>query len=659
MSSPLAPFKNALASGAVAALGLEPELASTLERQIRVPEAEHGDLALPCFELAKRAQQNPPNAARQVASALQGRPPFSRVEAAGPYVNVTIDAGALAKAIVPLARSAAYGSGDAGAGKTVVIDFSSPNIAKPLAFHHIRSTVIGAAIGRLHEKLGWKVVGINYLGDWGKQFGLLATGFSRYGDPALRADAKHLVEVYVKANREADVEGKKSAIAAPDEARKLAAEVSAARAGLAAAGADPKAQKAAEKKLKTLEKRLRTLRRIDEQADPLEALDAWYAELEAARATAEAELPAAEARDREARLFFKRLEDGDPAATAEWREFRDASIAEFERIYARMGIEFQSIEGESFYRGEALDAAVQRVAEKPGVKESDGALVVDLPYKEGEPPVLLKTRDGTTLYVARDIAAAMDRHRRFEFERSLYVVAYDQSLHFSQLIRTLGAMGFDWASNMAHVPFGRVHGMSTRRGSVVFLDEVLDEAVAKAKERCEASDRIDRSLLDQTIEAIGVGAVIFGDLKNLRMSDYTFKLDDVVNFEGFTGPYVQYTHARACSILRKAGGAPAEAELGLLTLDEERAVLLALARIPDAIAEACDQYEPSILTRAVLDLSQAIASYYTAGNKERDKRVLVEDRPEVRAARLALIDGVRSALAVGLGLLGLRAPEAM
>ncbi|MFO0722327.1 MAG: arginine--tRNA ligase [Myxococcota bacterium] len=657
METPLGTFKKALARSAADALGLGQDVVDLLERQIRQPEPDRGDLALPCFELAKRTQQTPPSAALQLQKALTGSPAYAKVEAAGPYLNVFLTTQALAEAVVPFARSEAVLRGDQGAGKTVVIDFSSPNIAKPLAFHHIRSTVIGAAIARLHQACGWKVVGINYLGDWGKQFGLLATGFQRYGDPKRRADAKHLVEVYVKANAEADVEGKKAKIGAPEAARKLIAQVEAATAE-AASAADPKAKAAAEKKQKSLEKKLRAERGQEESADPRAGLEAWLTELETAKTKAEAELPGAEARDQEARLFFKKLEDKDPAALAEWKEFREASIAEFKRVYARMGIEFTSYEGESFY-SDVLEQTVARVTEKPGTKVSDGALIADLEYKSGEPPVLLKTRDGTTLYVTRDIAAAMDRYQRFHFDRSLYVVAADQAFHFSQLFRTLGAMGLEWASKAAHVPFGRVHGMSTRRGAVIFLDEVLDEAVQKARVICEASEKIDREALDRTVEAIGVGSVVFGDLKNLRSSDYTFRWEDAVNFDGLTGPYVQFTHARASSILRRGGGVKEGAKLSLLTLPEERAVMMALARVRESVEEACEAYEPSILTRAILDLSQAVSSYFTAGNKEREKRILLEDQPELSAARLLLVDAVKNVLAKGLAILGVVAPEAM
>jgi arginyl-tRNA synthetase len=647
MPSPLSPFRSALAQSAALALGLSPDELTGLESQLRVPESGRGDLALPCFDLARRIKGAPPEIARKVAEALAKDARWEKVEAVGPYVNVTFAVSPLAQAVVPAARAPGFGTDGAGAGKTVVIDFSSPNIAKPLAFHHIRSTVIGAAVGRLHAARGWRVVGINYLGDWGKQFGLLATGFKRFGEPKHRADAKHLVEVYVRANKEADVEGLRAQTRAPDELRAAAKELVAAREELANAP-DAKAKKKLEGRVKGLEKKV-----------PAEAtaFDAQLAELEAKARAAAVALPEAEARDREARLYLKRMEEGDAEVLAEWQEFRETSVQDFLRIYERMGVEFFDLEGESRYT-KVLEATVARVGEKPGVKESDGALIVDMPYEPGEPPVLLKTKDGTTLYMTRDVAAALDRHERFAFERSLYVIAQDQALHVAQLKKTIRAMGFDWADKMTHVAFGRVHGMSTRRGNVVFLDEVLDEAVHKAREICEKSDALDAARMNETVEAIGVGAVVFGDLKNLRASDYTFKMEEVINFDGLTGPYVQYTHARLASIVRKAGGVPEEADIARLVLPEERAVMLALARFPEAVAEATDAFEPSILTRWLLELAQATSGYLTSGNQERTKRVIVEDAA-LRGARLHLVDAVRAALAMSLELLGLRAPDAM
>ncbi len=656
MASPLATFRRDFAKAVAESQGLSAE---SVESMLQKPREEgRGDLALPCFALAKQVgEKNPAVVAQRVAAALASDPRWERVEAVKEFVNVTFATSAIAAAIVPAARRAGYGGSARDAGKTVVIDFSSPNIAKPLAFHHVRSTVIGAAIGRIHRALGWEVRGINYLGDWGKQFGLLASGFLRHGDPKKRGDARHLVEVYVEANREADVGGLKEKIAAPGEARKLIGELEKARAAIGET-ADPKEKKTREKNAARFEKRLREMRGGD--GDPLTDVTTWLGELEVKKVEAEARLPSAEEKDREARLFFKRMEDKDPESVRIWKEFRETSIADFQKIYARMGIQFESIEGESVYQ-DVLEQAIQKVREKPGTKISDGAEIVDLPQKDNEPPILLKTRDGTTLYVTRDIAAAMHRYERFHFARSLYVVAADQSLHFRQLFRTLDAMGFDWAARCQHIPFGRVHGMSTRRGAVIFLDDVLEDAVAKAREICEKSDKIDKTQADfeQTVEAVGVGAIVFRDLKALRTTDYTFSWDEVLDFSGESGPYVQYSHARCCSILKKGGGVPEMADLSLLTMDEERPILAALAAYPEIVEKACDEVEPSHVTRAILELAKTTASYLTAGNRDRSKRVLVEDNDALKAARLHLIDAIRNTLAHGLGLLGVRAPEAM
>lgn len=656
MTSPLAAFRHAFAKAVVESQGLSADLLPKIAEALEKPrEGGRGDLALPCFTIKEDlGEKNPVQAAVRVAEGLADDPRW-QVEAVKAFVNVTLATAEVAEAVIPRARERTYGTSTEGLGKKVVIDFSSPNIAKPLAFHHIRSTVIGAAIGRLHRARGWDVRGINYLGDWGKQFGLLATGFQRHGDPKRRGDAKHLVEVYVKSNQEADVAGVKAQIAAPAEARTLVTDLQKARDELGAVSGD-KEKKKLEKSAKRLEKKLREKRGLND-GDPLDGAAAWIDTLEAKKKEAEARLSEVEQRDREARDFLRRMEQKDEAALNEWREFRDTSVADFERIYARMGVDFTAMEGESFYQ-DVLEDTVEKVKKKPGTRMSEGAEVVDIPQENEEPPVILKTRDGTTLYVTRDIAAAMDRFERFEFARSLYVVAADQSLHFKQLFRTLSAMGFDWADRCQHVPFGRIHGMSTRRGRLVFLDEVLEESVAKAREKCEASEKIDKTHLDETAEAIGVGAVVFRDLKAQRMTDYNFDWEDVLNFSGESGPNVQFSHARACSIIRKAGGVPPEADLSLLTLEEEKRVLTALADYPEAVARACDKFEPSLVTQAILDLAKVTASYLTAGNREREKRVLVDDQA-LRAARLHLVDAVRNTLANGLGLLGVKAPEAM
>ncbi len=308
-----------------------------------------------------------------------------------------------------------------------------------------------------------------------------------------------------------------------------------------------------------------------------------------------------------------------------------------------------------------MDAIIDEIAKKPGVKESEGALIVDMPYAENEPPVLLKKKDGSTLYATRDLAAAHDRFERFHFDLSLYVVATDQALHFRQVFRTLKEMGREWASRVVHVNFGRVGGMSTRRGNIVLLTDVLTEAKNRALEKVEenrAAGRIQTDDPDKLADQVGLGAIVFGDLKNKRTTDYTFDWDDVLNFEGHTGPYLQYAHARACNILRRGGGAPEKYEASLLTLPEEGALVRHISRLPVVVQEAVAQNEPSLVARYLLDLSAAFSRWYTLGNQERDKRV-VEDNEALRNARLALTDSVRLTLKSGLGLLGVPTPENM
>jgi arginyl-tRNA synthetase len=296
------------------------------------------------------------------------------------------------------------------------------------------------------------------------------------------------------------------------------------------------------------------------------------------------------------------------------------------------------------------------------VTESEGALIVAMTFGEGEPPLLLKKSDGATLYPTRDLAAAMDRYERFHFDRSLYVVAADQSLHFRQLFKVLDRMGRPWAKDLIHVAFGRVHGMSTRRGNLKLLTDVLDEAHERALARVLDNIKAGKIETDDPAslaEAIGVGAVIFADLKNRRLTDYSFNWDDILSFEGHTGPYIQYTHARACKLLSAVGGAPAEYEAALLTLPEELALIRELARLPEEIAAATAENEPSVVARWLLDAASAFNRWYSLGNQDRAKRVLVAENEPLRRARVALVDASRAALASGLHLLGIRSPERM
>ncbi len=562
---------HAFASGVAEALALPLDQVLPL---VKPAEAAHGDLSFPTFGLAKTLRKAPPAIAAELAAKLHL--PGMSVGAAGPYVNARFLSTPFASSVLGEVRSSneRYGGSTEGAGKTVVIDYSSPNIAKPIGFHHIRTTVLGHALANLHRHLGWRVEGINYLGDWGKQFGLVAAGFEVFGDLARRQDMAHLVDVYVKANARAET-------------------------------------------------------------DP--------------------------AFDEKARAFFRRMEQGDQDALRLWTEFREASLVGFRPLYARLGIQFEHTEGESRYEGR-MDQVIEEIARTVGVRESDGALVVDLPYAENEPPILLKKSDGSTLYATRDLAAAQDRWERFHFDRSLYVVARDQALHFVQVFRVLKAMGKPWADRCLHVAFGRIAGMSTRKGEVVLLSDVLDEARDRALEKVrenQAAGRIHTDDVDALAEEVGLGAVLFGDLKNRRNSDYTFDWDEVLSFEGHTGPYLQYAHARACSLLARGGGVPAEFDTSLLSLPEEEALVRAVALFPRAVRAAVEAYEPSFVASHLLEVAAAFSRWYTLGNQDRTKRVLSEEDPAARAARLALTDGVRITLSVGLALLGIPTPEKM
>ena len=564
-------YRNAFAAAIAAALGSPP---SEIEPQLKTADPAHGDLSFPTFPLAKAQKKAPPQIAAALAAQISV--PGLSVAAVGPYLNARFEPLPFSREVIDEARTAgaSFGSSTRGAGKTVVIDYSSPNIAKPIGFHHIRTTLLGHAIANLYRAQGFRVEGINYLGDWGKQFGLVAIGLREFGDPARRHEMAHLVEVYVKANEKA-------------------------------------------------------------KQDP--------------------------AFDEQARVFFHRMEQGDAEALALWKELRETSLAGFKEIYARLGIDFEHYEGESFYQHK-MEPVIEEITRKPGVKESDGALIVDMVYPEGEPPVLLKKSDGSTLYATRDLAAAEDRFARFGFERSLYVVATDQSLHFRQLFRTLEAMGKPWASRCVHVNFGRIQGMSTRKGQVVLLNDVLDEAKSRALEKVlenQAAGRIHTEDPERLAEQIGLGAVIFGDMKNRRTTDYTFDWEEVLSFEGHTGPYLQYAHARTASVLVKGGGAPKDYDAKLLSLPEEQAVLRAVARFPIVVREANENDEPSFVSRHLLEVAAAFSRWYTLGNQEREKRILVEGSDAVKAARLALTDAVRTTLAAGLSLLGMAAPENM
>jgi arginyl-tRNA synthetase len=563
-------FEDAIRRALAARTGIPPA-----ELRIEQPrDAALGDFAFPCFPLAKALRKAPPAIAAELAGQLAGELAGIRAEAAGPYVNFRVERAELARTVLGgiLAAGGAYGHSGEGAGRTIVIDLSSPNIAKPMSVGHLRSTVIGAAIQRIFDALGYRTVGINHIGDWGSQFGKLVVALERWGGT------------------------------------------------------------------------------VDLEADPIRALLALYVRYH----EEEERDPTL---DEQARARFRELESGREGPVRQaWRRLTELSLREFDGIYRRLGVSFQEVRGESYYETH-LDATIQRIVDAGITEESDGALIVDLSSIDPSmPPCLLRKTDGTTLYATRDLAAAFHRWELYRFERCLYVVGGEQKLHFRQLKGVLERMGLEWESRIEHVAFGMLRlpegKMSTRKGRVVFLEEVLDRARDEAL-RIIREKNPDLPSPERIADQVGVGAVVFNDLKRERIKDIDFVWEEVLSFEGETGPYVQYTHARLSSIDRKAaeqgeGGA----EPDWAALEDAVPILLRLGRFPAVLRSAADAAEPSEISVWLLGLCREVNAWYT------QSRVLGQ-APPVTAARLALVRATTVALRAGLALLGVAAPQEM
>ena len=489
----------------------------------------------------------------------------------GGYVNFFVNKSQLAENVIKdvLTKKENYGHSDLGQGKAVVIDFSSPNIAKPFHIGHIRTTVIGNALYKIYDSQGYNVVRVNHLGDYGTQFGKLIVAFKLWGSKeAVEANPiPELLKLYIQFHDEA------------------------------------------EKK--------------PEMED-------------------------------EARAWFTKLENGDEEAKALWQWFRDESLKEFARVYDLLDIEFDSYAGESFY-SDKMDTVIEQIKEKGLLQESQGTNVVDL-EEYNMPPALITKNDGSTLYMTRDLAAAIYRKNTYDFDKCIYVVGSQQALHFQQLFKVLELMGFEWSKDLIHVPFGMVAleegTMSTRKGRVVFLEDVLKQAIEKTKETV-LSKNPNAKNVDEISKQVGVGAVVFQELSNSRVKDYTFSWERTLSFEGETGPYVQYTHARCCAVLRKANEeVTTDINYDLLSDGDAAEVLKVIGSFNKSILSAMRRNEPHIVTRFVLDLAQAFNKFY------HDNPILVEDE-ELRKARLALVAATRQTLENGLGILGMHAPERM
>ncbi len=552
------------------ALAVDGLTVQDVENALETPkEAKLGDICLPCFKFARTMHIAPPAIAQKLLPRVESLPFVEKVEVVGGYLNVFFDRNTVAQMALASANDDKVGSSDEGAGKTICIDYSSVNIAKPFHIGHLSTTVIGGALYRIFEHLGYNVVGINHLGDWGTQFGKLIVATNKWSslEEVAQNDEYFLNKLYVRYHQEAEE----------------------------------------------------------------------HPEM-----------------DDEARAWFKRIEDGDKEATAYFDVFKQVTMKAVGKIYDRLKIKFDSYAGESFYN-DKMQPCLDILKDKGLLVESDGAQVVNLD-EYGMPPCLLVKADGATLYATRDIAAAYYRKKTYDFYKCLYVVAYQQNLHFKQLFQVLKLMDFAGADDMEHVAFGMVSmedgSMSTRKGHVVWLQEVLDKAVEKAHAIIEEKNP-DTKNKDEIAESVGVGAVVFSALWNNRIKDIVFSYDKVLNFDGETAPYVQYTYARCASALRKGGDIDFDnMDLSAITTDEGYDVIKSVITFGDSVRLAAKLREPCYVTRHVVDLAEKFNRFYI------DHRILVDDAP-TRNARLALTKAVGNVIRCGLGLLGISAPSEM
>ncbi|MBZ4664033.1 MAG: arginine--tRNA ligase [Caloramator sp.] len=536
------------------------------------PKPEMGDFAFPCFQLAKVFRKAPNLIAQELSEKID-KDGLERVETVGGYLNFFVDKASFSKGVIEkiLTEGENYGHSKIGEGKTVTIDFSSPNIAKPFHVGHLCSTAIGNSLYKILSSQGYNCVGINHLGDWGTQFGKLIAAYERWVDEeALQKEPiKELLRIYVKFH---------------DEAEK-----------------DPS----------------------------LEDI---------------------------ARQHFKNLEDGHEKEVKLWQKIKDVSLMEFNRIYDMLNIKFDSYAGESFYN-DKMDAVVEELKQKNLLVESKGAQVVNLDEYNMPPCIILKA-DGASIYATRDLAAAIYRKKTYDFYKNIYVVGMDQSLHFKQVFTTLKLMGYDWADNCVHVGFGLVKfadkKLSTRKGDVIFLEDLLNEGIARARQAIEEKNPSLENK-DEVAKKVGLGAVIFTYLKNNREREIIFNFDDILSFDGETGPYVQYSYARAKSILRRAEEekSTASADFAKLSSQEEFELVKLLASFNEAILLSIEKYEPSIVTRYIIDVAKAFNKFYNLCP------ILSCEDDGLKAARLKLVEASTYVIKNGLALLGIDVVEKM
>ncbi len=538
------------------------------------PDPEMGDLAFPCFKLSKALRRAPVQIAATISESLVLEC-ISSAEAVNGYLNIRISEKYLGDNILPeiLDKKENYGAPTYGEGKTVVLDYSSPNVAKPFHIGHLGTTVIGHSLKKLHEFAGYKCVGINYLGDWGTQFGKLIVAYRLWGNKELIEEGgiDKLVELYVRINNEIKGDEENGIPARPDLADMARAE-------------------------------------------------------------------------------FHKMEMGDEENIAIWKWFVEISLEEYQKTYKQLDITFDSYKGESFYT-DKMPEQVEKLREMGLLKIDDGASIVDLD-EFGMPPCLILKRDGSTLYPTRDIAAAYYRKNTYDFDKAIYVTSNQQILHFKQWFKVVELMGYDWYDKLVHIPYGTVslngERLATRTGNVVLLRDLFSLAIEKVTAIMEEKNP-DLAGREDIAEAVGVGAIVFYYLSNNRIKDINFNLEEALSFDGNTGPYVQYTYARACSVLEKAG--ECDFDNFTITTPEEAALLKTLCRYEEKVNQAIKEYEPSTITRFILDIAVAFNKFY------HNCRILSEENADIKNTRIKLTEATKYVLGSAFSLVCLRKTE--
>lgn len=551
-------------------LNIENVSVSDIESFLEIPpDSSVGDLALPCFKLSKLMRKAPQIIAKELCDSLECDDVISKIENVGGYLNFFFNKIDFTVETVKkiLSKGDGYGSQNVGAGKTICIDYSSINIAKPFHIGHLSTTVIGASLYRIYKFLGYNAVGINHLGDYGTQFGKLIYAYKHFGDEkTLEGGLKELTRLYVK-----------------------------------------------------------------------------YHELSESHPEM----------DDEARHYFKLIEEGDKECVELFNKFKEMTLKEVSKIYDLLDVTFDSYAGESFYN-DKMQPVIDELNEKGLLVESQGAKIVDL-SDYNMPPCIILRSDGASLYATRDISAAIYRKNTYDFYKCLYVVAYQQDLHFKQIFKTLELMGKPWAKDLVHVSYGMVSledgAMSTRHGKVVLLEDVINQCIKKAEAVInEKNPNLENK--SETAKMIGTGAVIFGALQNNKIKDIVFSYDKVLSFEGETGPYVQYTVARTNSVLAKAEGVNYEEYKITEICDAEYNLAMILSKFEEVVLSASEKYEPSFVTRYAIDVAKAFNRFYLECK-------IIQEEGDRKLFRLALTKASKITMTNALRLLGIKTPERM